>query len=138
VAYYSDTDSVVISSPLPAEYVGNNLGQLKLEHTIDRAVFLAPKVYGLIDVDGNEVIKVKGINHDVASTLHINDLEYLLVKDSTREFTQEKWFKKVIEGDITISDVAYTLKVTSNKREVIYVDGIFHDTRPYNYDEIIK
>jgi len=29
----------------------------------------------------------------------------------------EKWFKKVIEGEITVTDVAYNLKVTSNKRE---------------------
>jgi hypothetical protein len=50
--YYSDTDSAVVDQPLPAFMVGSELGQLKLEHTIKRAVFLAPKVYGLVDVDG--------------------------------------------------------------------------------------
>ena len=92
--YYSDTDSIVIDAPLPPEYVGSGL--MKLEHTINRAVFLAPKVYGIEDIDGNEIIKVKGINQDAASELNIMDLELLLVKDSSKEFTQEKWFKKVM------------------------------------------
>ena len=110
--YYSDTDSSVTDAPLPAEYVGPELGKMKLEHTITRAVFLAPKVYGFVDTDGNEVIKVKGIKADVAKELSIDQLELLLVKDSTREFTQEKWFKKMIEGEISISDTVYTFKLS--------------------------
>nr|AQU12774.1 DNA polymerase [Thelephora ganbajun] len=136
--FYSDTDSIVIDAPLPEHLVGNELGQLKLEHVIKKAVFLAPKVYGFIDENGTEIIKIKGINHEVASQLHINELENLLIKDSCREFTQTKWFKKVIEGEITVTDIAYTLKVTSNKRQSIYVDDIFNGTEPYNYNDIIK
>lgn len=74
-----------------------------------------------MDINGNEIIKVKGISHDVASQLNIEDLESLLVKDSSREFTQEKWYKLRIEGEITPQDVAYTLKVTSNKRVPLYM-----------------
>jgi hypothetical protein len=136
--YYSDTDSIVIDAELSESAVGSALGQLKLEYIINNAVFLAPKVYGFITESGDEVIKVKGIKENVASTLNINDLEDLLVKDSTREFTQEKWYKKLIEGEITISDIAYTLKVTSNKRSPIYIDNVFSNTKPFNYDEIIK
>jgi hypothetical protein len=138
--YYSDTDSAVIDRPLPDFMVGNGLGQMKLEHTINKAIFLAPKVYGIVDVDGTELIKVKGITHSVAQDLNINDLEHLLVKDSTREFIQEKWHKKLIQGEISISDMAYTLQVTSNKRAPIYknIEGveIYNSTRPYFYDEI--
>jgi DNA polymerase type B, organellar and viral len=96
--YYSDTDSVVIDKTLPEKVVGGALGQLKLEHTIERAVFLAPKVYGFIDINGNEVVKVKGVTQKIISDLHFNDLQQLLIEDSSREFTQEKWFKSVIEG----------------------------------------
>jgi hypothetical protein len=39
-------------------------------------------------------------------------------------------------GEITVTDVAYTLKVTSNKREAIYIDNVFQDTKPFYYDEI--
>ena len=140
--YYSDTDSAVTDKPLPDSMIGSKLGQVKLEHSINRAVFLAPKVYGLVDVDGNEIIKVKGVTHEIASGLTLNHLEELLVKDSAKEFTQTKRFKKVIEGEITVSDIVYTLKVTSNKRapQYIYIEGssieIFNSTRPYNYDEI--
>ena len=41
-----------------------------------------------------------------------------------------------MEGTITIADVAYTLKCTSNKRQAIYIEGIFENTEPYNYDDI--
>jgi len=140
--YYSDTDSWVTDAPLPSFMVGKELGQFKLEHMISKALFLAPKVYGLITTTGEEIIKVKGLSKHSLENLSFNELELLLVKDSTREFTQEKWFKKMIEGEISIKDTIYTLKVTSNKRQPIYINQeeveIFNSTKPYNYDEISK
>lgn len=70
---------------------------------------------------------------EIASKLHIADLDKLLIKESSREFTQVKWYKKIIEGEIPVADTAYTLKVTSNKRSIIYKNGIFNATKPYNY-----
>ena len=134
--YYSDTDSIVVDKQLPSFMVGSDLGQYKLEHTISRAVFLAPKVYGLLTTDGTEIIKVKGIVNELLADIHFQDLQDLLFKDSSKEFSQEKWFKKVLEGDITVNEVAYTLKSTSNKRRSIYIENIFSNTKPYNYNEI--
>jgi len=134
--FYSDTDSVVVNKPLPKILVGSALGQFKLENVLSKAVFLAPKVYGLITEDGKEIIKVKGLKDEALVDIHFKDLEQLLVLDSKLEFTQEKWFKKIMEGDITVAEVAYTLKVTSNKRVPIYVDNVFSNTKPFNYDEI--
>jgi len=136
--YYSDTDSAVTNKPLPDHLVGTALGQLKLEHIITKAVFLAPKVYALITEDGKEIIKVKGLTNEVISKLTFKDLEALLIKDSNREFTQEKWFKSLINSEITTNDMLYTLKATSNKRELIYNNGIFSETKPYNYKDIIN
>ena len=136
--YYSDTDSAVIDRPLPSFMVGGELGQFKLEHVVNRAVFLAPKVYGLVTVEGEEVIKVKGINKTSLPGISVQDLENLLIKDTTKEFTQENWFKKVLLGEISVTDVAYTLKVTSNKRDPIYTDNVFNDTKPFNYDELLN
>lgn len=133
--YYSDTDSAVTDRPLPSFMVGNALGQFKLECEISRAVFVAPKVYGLITTTGEEIIKVKGLS---PSDVKIQDLEALLIKDSTKEFNQTKWFKKVITGEITVSEIAYTLKVTSNKRQAVYVDNVFSNTKPFNFDDIIN
>jgi len=139
--YYSDTDSIVIDSPLPDEMIGNKLGQLKLEHKIKRAVFLAPKVYGIEDENGEITIKIKGVTSDASENINIDNLERLLSEDSSLEFKQFKWFKKVLEGNITIEEVVYKLKHTSNKRASIYSNengvNIFSSTRPYNYNEIM-
>jgi len=136
--YYSDTDNAVVDAPLPPSLVGPELGKVKLEYTINRAVFLAPKVYGFVDVEGNEVIKVKGLSKEELSDIHVRDLELLLllIKDSSKELNQEKWYKKVFEGEINVNEVAYTLKSTSNKREPIYINDVYSNTEPYNYDEI--
>jgi hypothetical protein len=136
ILYYTDTDSVFINKPLPDYMIGNNLGQFKLENIIKKAIFIAPKVYGLVTVDDREIIKAKGLTKDILKTLTIYDLEALLIKDSTREFNQEKMFKSIINGEISTKDIIYTLKVTSNKRKHIYIDQVFSNTQPYFYDEI--
>ena len=41
-------------------------------------------------------------------------------KDSKREISQEKWFKSLEHNIITIKEQLYTLKITSNKRHLIY------------------
>jgi hypothetical protein len=135
--YYSDTDSVFTDKELPENMVGKGLGQVKLEYVNNKAVFLAPKVYAL-ETDDKTIIKVKGLTHDQISKLSFNDIEALLVKDSSREFNQEKWFKNLLEGEISINNQIYTLKQTSNKREHIYLENVFSSTKPYNYMVIEK
>ena len=134
--YYSDTDSGIVDAPLPVDMVGGGLGQFKLEYIIKRAVFLAPKVYGFITDENDKIIKIKGVKTELIDNINIQDLESLLIKDSSREFIQEKWFKNITKGEIPIDDIIYTLKVTSNKRKHIYNNEIFSNTKPYNYDEI--
>lgn len=138
ILYYSDTDSIFIDRELPEAFVGNGLGQLKLEHVIAKAVFLAPKVYSFITVDGKEVTKIKGISPKAikAEKLGFNELSDLLYQDTSKELSQQKWFKSILEGTITVSDVAYNLKATSNKRQAIYIDGVYENTTPYFYDKI--
>lgn len=68
--------------------------------------------------------------------IHIGDLERLLIFNSTKEITQNKMYKNINDGDISIQQIAYTLKTTSNKREAVYVDDIFNGTTPYYYNEI--
>jgi len=63
--YYTDTDSIVTDIELPKNYIGENIGELKLEHKIVRGYFITSKTYCLIVLDkkGNEktVIKAKGV-----------------------------------------------------------------------------
>lgn len=144
ILYYSDTDSIFVvfkSDNTLTDMIGAGIGKLKLEYNIKEAVFLAPKVYAFITEDGREIIKVKGVTQDTRSDINFSMVEDLLVKDSSKEFSQEKWFKKTLEGDITIDQVAYTLRVTSNKRMPLYLNyngkDIFNGTKPYNYTDII-
>jgi len=44
--YYTDTDSLYTTIQLDNKYIGNELGQLKLERIFKKCTFLAPKVYG--------------------------------------------------------------------------------------------
>ena len=74
-SYNSDTDNIVINKPLPEHMIGKELGQMKLEHTIKKAVFLAPKVYGLVEENGNEIIKAKGLIKNTIKNIKVADLE---------------------------------------------------------------
>ena len=134
--YYSDTDNIVTNKQLPDHMVGSGLGQMKLEHVITKAVFLAPKVYGFIDINGNEIIKAKGLIKDNIKDLKVSDLELLLNKDSSKLFSQSKVHKQLFNSNISVLDTVYTLKVTSNKRQLIYNNGIFDSTKPFNYEDI--
>lgn len=132
--YYSDTDSAVVDKQLPDNMVGTALGQMKLEHVIKKAVFLAPKVYGFIDINDNEIIKAKGLTKNTIKNITVNDLDSLLIKDSIKLYQQDKAFKNLFTSDYEIIKSIYTLKATSNKRELIYVNNKFIKTKPFNYD----
>jgi hypothetical protein len=65
ILYYTDTDSIDINKPLDELFIGKDLGKMKLEHIFDKAIFLAPKVYGGITSD-YEYIKVKGLKNPLS------------------------------------------------------------------------
>jgi hypothetical protein len=124
--YYTDTDSIILDVELPESLISNKLGDLKMEYKIKKGIFLAPKVYGLLLEDGTEVVKVKGSKMKIK----FSELEPLLQKEAILKITQEKWFKNLPEQHIKILKILYTLKVTDNKRQLVYKDGILVDTKP--------
>lgn len=124
--YYSDTDSIDVDKPLDFKYIGNDLGQLKLEHIFEEAIYLAPKVYGGKTND-YEYIKIKGLKNPIP----FNDLKSLLKRGKFLEISNEKWYKSLSKGNITIKDEIYTLAITDSKRNLIYDNNnIFADTEP--------
>lgn len=59
--YYTDTDSVVLGQQLPKEVLSSSvLGKFKLEDTVMKGYFLAPKSYYYYTIDGKNVLKYKG------------------------------------------------------------------------------
>jgi hypothetical protein len=104
---------------------------MKLEYAGDAGVFLAPKVYAIKNLDGSgkDLIKVKGSKKGHGLTF--KDFEGLLHKETMKVINQEKWYRMFQRGTINIKKVLYTLKVTENKRALVYRDKIFVYTKPF-------
>lgn len=68
------------------------------------------------------IIKIKGLSKESIwkYELNIEILEHLLKKNSEINLTQDKWFKSLSEGSIQILEQTYSLKVTANKRNLVY------------------
>lgn len=130
--YYSDTDSIIIDKPLPTDKVGKDIGLMKLENTLAEGVFIAPKVYGGIISDSlTEFTKVKGFKDNI----EYNDLKSLLdINNKSLELNQDKWFRSIENGSITIKNQLYTLRATENKRKLITVDNKIVGTVPFTID----
>jgi hypothetical protein len=132
--YYSDTDSIYIDSKLPDDLVSNTiLGKMKLESIISKAIFICPKVYGYLTENSDEIIKVKGLTKEAIkdNKITLSNLENLLIKDSKLEANQNKWFKYLNQGTISIKEQIYSLKVTGNKRKLVYKDNKLINTKPF-------
>jgi hypothetical protein len=87
--YYTDTDSIYTDSKLDESLISNNrLGLLKLENIVDKAIFLAPKLYCLLLESGQFIHKVKGLNQEIE--IEFKDFEKLLIKDSFITKSQSK------------------------------------------------
>src|SRR5882757_676034 len=123
--YYSDTDSNNINKPLPDNFIGKELGKMKLEHKFNKIIFLSSKVYGGI-TNEYEIVKIKGVKNPVK----FENLLPLLKKDNKLVINQDKWYKSISEGKIIIKDEIYTLMVTENKRKLIYDNNKLIETKP--------
>src|SRR5690606_11940191 len=67
--YYCDTDSIITDKKIKT---GTGIGELKLEHKIKEAVFIAPKSYGFIDNKNKRHTHYKGFS---VNTFSYNDLK---------------------------------------------------------------
>jgi hypothetical protein len=70
IVYYSDTDSLFLNKELDPKVIGKGLGQWKLEADIVEAVFIGPKKYCFIDINGKFKKVYAGVN---AKNLTIDD-----------------------------------------------------------------
>ena len=141
--YYTDTDSIFINLspqelnniyPSAPNICGSEIGKMKLEYKINRAVFLGPKAYYLELSNNKTIIKVKGLNSNMVnnSELTFDSFCNLLYKEKVLIMNQEKWFKKLNEGTIKVLNQSYSIKHNANKRELIYNNkDMLINTRPY-------
>jgi len=69
----------------------------------------------------------------------ILNFKILLIKDTFLKKVQTKWFKNLSEGHIKVLDQLYTIKVTDNKRKLIFSNNNkLIGTKPFKIDNIIK
>jgi len=135
--YYTDTDSVVLGSPLPDEEISPTLlGKLKLEDKILKAFFLAPKVYWYSTIDEKNVIKYKGAGKE-----HVDaewfERQYLdpsqsQIKEVTSYFRRD-WQNIDIKKKVSTT----TLRTISGKRtSIIDENGIWVGSDPIHINDL--
>jgi hypothetical protein len=139
---YSDTDCIAITGELNPKHIGKGIGQMEVEKQFIKVVYLAPKVYvGLMQnkKDTNKIevhAVIKGINVEKkAKQFKFNDFVLLLNKDQKFKMEHEKWSRNIANASVTIEPVDYNLIVTENKREIIYKNNTFVDTKPLLIEE---
>jgi hypothetical protein len=126
--HYTDTDSVVLSNPLPDECVSDTeLGKFKLEHNVSVGIFTAPKCYAISFVDTNKeglkyIVRYKGAPRgEISPTVLKNQLdsmtesEILCYEDNFRVDWKDFIVKSVKRR--------MSLDITSKKRVKIFNDN---------------
>ena len=101
--YYVDTDCIVSDIELPGYMVDNDaLGLWKLEETIKEGVFVAPKLYKTVSIEGEHHIKAKGITRKMQQEIDTQDIQvYTGVPRYPHIFVKAKTlkkFKKLLNG----------------------------------------
>jgi len=116
--FYSDTDSLVTSIPLPDELMGFDLGKFKLEYKIKRAFFITSKTYYIETDEGEEIIKSKGV---LSKSLTVKDFEDMYYH-SKNSVGQKKFSTKDYSSG-TVNIKTKSINIDSDvykKREKIY------------------
>ena len=105
-------------------------------------------MYSVITDKDIPITKIKGLSKEITKTgvVSIDKADFLLFKHEHLELSNERWYKKMYDGEITIAEQLYHLKSTSNKRQPVYIQLIdsksgelkdfYHTTLPYNYKDI--
>ena len=117
----SDTDSVVLTKPLPKYLVGRELGQMKLEQIIKEGIFIRKKLYCLINSNNQEIIRSSGMN---PSHLNYNLFKKLLNGESItieRKTFNVGWKDLIIDvvnSEITVHGLTQNIKTIYNTKDV--------------------
>jgi predicted HAD superfamily phosphohydrolase YqeG len=80
---------------------------------------------------GEQVIKIKGLKKHALKGVSLDQLSSLLKKDEKLSFNQIKWLKLMDQATIKILETNYSLRVTANKRNLVYENGQLVLTTPF-------
>lgn len=136
--YYTDTDSVVLGSPLPEDFISSKeLGLFKLEYQVMKGIFLSPKSYMLQCEGETTVMKHKGIAKDEVTEEWFESIyaNPTLVKEMTKgnPFSRDWKNLQIYNKEINLRLGA----PTSDKRVKVFNENdLWVDTKPHDILEI--
>lgn len=111
IMYYSDTDSLLMEKPLPPEVIDKDkLGYFKLEHIIKEGYFIAPKFYAYTTIEGETLIKTRGLD---SNSICYEDFEKLSNGHNVT-LTTNISYKDLENGTVHFKDVEYTIQGVIN------------------------
>ena len=131
--YYTDTDSIVINKNyINHNWIGNELGQFKLEYDIKEAFFISNKTYCLILNNNETIIKAKGVK---TNSLTLEDFKKMYFNKENIKTTKFNTITNFEKGSVVIENKNIILNFDSyKKRKKIYNDkGLWIDTIPLNF-----
>lgn len=133
--YYTDTDSVILGSPLEDKFISSTeLGKFKQEYFIKKGYFLAPKLYAFKhDKTVEPRIVCKGAGKASATfewfEEQYNNLKRIIHTEYQSYFSID-WCKMNIMKKLSLYNLA-TLETAKRKR-IIYENNKWVDTNPVN------
>lgn len=130
--YYSDTDSLILNKQLNDEMVSDKiLGLFKLEGIVNDAIFIASKFYYLT-LNGVPKVVTKGVNNALPV---YNDFKNLLSNKSITYETTQLFHRNYTDLELTKKDSVVTITGAFNKRDKIYRNHTWIDTKPLYYNQ---
>lgn len=125
--YYSDTDSLITNIELDKDLISDTqIGLLKQEHKIRKAIFIAPKLY-FMELENGEIKKSKGID---SKLLNYDDF-LSLYNQKTLNFNVTKNFLRNLKNfTIGTKEHNQELKGILYKRGKVYEDNKWVNTKP--------
>ena len=126
--YYYDTDSIHTDKLLDESQISQKeLGKFKLEKVIKEGYYLSPKVYALLDIDGIETIKFKGLSKESYDN-NIN-IEWFKEAYLNTEKAKFEFIKPIKKNINTLKVIKCHSKFESNfctkKYNRVYQNGIW-------------
>jgi hypothetical protein len=81
VVIYTDTDSLVTTQRMDAKTVGpTEYGLWKLEREVGRGLYVSPKLYAEVDLEGCEILKGKGLLRSYRDSLSFSSYESIMAR----------------------------------------------------------
>lgn len=129
--YYSDTDSLFLDKPLPANFVSDKLiGKFKLEGEVKEAFFAAPKLYTVTYKNEISITKAKGLSSVNIEESFIKDIIFKEKKDIPILHTN--FFRDFKDFLLYKEELKYTLSGNLLKRKkTTNLNNTWIGTKPF-------